>query len=71
MKFAQWNANKRYADHTAPGWIPSGTTVQFADRRTGHAVNGNGSRSLVEYHPTSGGGWQREWFDNSELRIAE
>ena len=70
MKFAQWNADKRYSDHTAPGWIPDGTTVQFnADRTTGRIVHGNGTRSLIEYHPTTGGGWQREWFNNSELRV--
>lgn len=70
MKFAQWNADKRYSDHTAPGWIPDGMTVQLkADRTTGRVVHGNGTRSLIEYHPTTGGGWQREWFNNSELRV--
>ena len=70
MKFAQWNADKRYSEHTAPGWIPDGTTVKMRDNTTGHVVHGNGTRSLIEYHPASGGGWQRDWFNNSELRIA-
>jgi hypothetical protein len=69
MKFADWNASKRYSEHTAPGWIPENTTVQFKeDRTTGRIVHGNGERSLIEYHP-SGGGWQREWFNNSDLRV--
>ena len=69
MKFAQWNANKRYHPNFAPGWIPDGATVQFNDRTTGRVVHGNGNRSLIEYYPTTGGGWQREWFNNSELRV--
>ena len=70
MKFTDWNADTRYSSHTAPGWIPENTIIQFkADNTTGSIVHGNGTRSLVEYRPTNGGGWQREWFNNSELRV--
>ena len=70
MKFVDWSAGDRYSEYTAPGWIPDGTTVQFkADGTTGRVIHGNGERSLVEYYPL-GGGWQREWFGNSELRVS-
>lgn len=69
MKFTNWDKNHRYGDHTAPGWIPAGTAVQLADGDIGYVVHGNSERVMVEYHP-HGGGWQREWFSNSELRVA-
>ena len=71
MKFAKWNSQTRYAEHTAPGWIPQGTQVKCTDGTIGTVVNGNGGRSLVEYHPKRDGGWQREWFDNDTLKVAE
>ena len=69
--FVKWNPNRRYSEHTAPGWIPQGTKVKFDDNATGVIINGNSYRSLVEYHPKSGGGWTREWFDNETLKIAQ
>lgn len=69
MKTINWESNKRYSEHTAPGWIPENTKIQFkADKTYGRIIHGNGERSLVEYNLTTGG-TQREWFNNSELKI--
>lgn len=72
MKFAEWDSSRRYAEHTAPGWIPAGTTVNFVDGTTGRVINGNGERSLVSYTPDKRSGMSEalDWFQNSELLIA-
>ena len=53
------------------GWIPQGTTVQFADNTTGMIINGNGERSLVSYKPDrmTGMSEARDWFPNNKLRV--
>jgi hypothetical protein len=73
MKFHKWNANKKYAEHLAPGWLPDGTTVKFSDGSLGRTIHGNGERSLVSYVPDklTGMSEARDWFSNTSLLIAE
>jgi hypothetical protein len=75
-KFKDYDEYKDYGCGGGPnsGQLPKNTQVQFkATGETGGVVQGGAYRSLISYAAPRGSGalWQQDWFDNSELRIAE